>query len=224
MGTIDVPEFAEGYRRAGSARPWLVFGASGYVGGYLVRYLAAAGIPVVDVPLVSVGGGLGSLAMVEFLRVAGLPTSAMAAMADAVIVAAGFDSGTESEGSDRTFRLPPGQDELIETLAATGKPVAVVLTAGGAVDMRNWLDDVAAVLTAWYPGQEGGTAVAEVLFGDVNPSGSLPATFERDWRESPAYGDYYPEPGTNRSPGGNWSTILMSLATPVDDAFSNSNS
>ena len=48
MGTIDVPEFAEGYRRAGSARPWLVFGASGYVGGYLVPYLAAAGIPFPD--------------------------------------------------------------------------------------------------------------------------------------------------------------------------------
>jgi beta-glucosidase len=122
----------------------------------------------------------------------------MAAMADAIIVAAGFDSGTESEGSDRTFRLPPGQDELIESLAATGKPVAVVLTAGGAVDMRNWLDDVSAVLAAWYPGQEGGTAVAEILFGDVNPSGRLPATFERDWRESPAYAHYYPEPGTNR--------------------------
>ena len=75
----------------------------------------------------------------------------MAAMADAVIVTAGFDSGTESEGSDRTFRLPPGQDELIETLAAAGKPVAVVLTAGGAVDMRNWLADVSAVLAAWYP-------------------------------------------------------------------------
>ena len=64
--------------------------------------------------------------------------------------------------------------------------------------MRSWLDDVSAVLTAWYPGQEGGTAVPEILFGDVNPSGRLPATFERDWRESPAYGDYYPEPGTNR--------------------------
>jgi beta-glucosidase len=124
--------------------------------------------------------------------------AAMAARADAIVVAAGFDSGTESEGSDRTFRLPPGQEELIETLAASGKPVAVVLTAGGAVDMRSWLENVSAVLTAWYPGQEGGAAVAEILFGDVNPSGRLPATFERDWRESPAFSDYYPEPGTNR--------------------------
>lgn len=122
----------------------------------------------------------------------------MAAMADAIVVAAGFDSGTESEGSDRTFRLPPGQDELIKTLAASGKPVAVVLTSGGAVDMRNWLDDVSAVLAAWYPGQEGGTAIAEILFGDVNPSGHLPATFERDWFQSPAYRHYYPEPGTSR--------------------------
>lgn len=122
----------------------------------------------------------------------------MAALADVIVVAAGFDSGTESEGSDRTFRLPPGQDELIKTLAALGKPVVVVLTSGGAVDMRNWLEDTSAVLAVWYPGQEGGTALAEILFGDVNPSGHLPATFERDWHESPAYRHYYPEPGTNR--------------------------
>jgi len=64
--------------------------------------------------------------------------------------------------------------------------------------MRNWLDDVSAVLAAWYPGQEGGTAIAEILFGDVNPSGHLPATFERDWYQSPAYKHYYPEPGTSR--------------------------
>jgi beta-glucosidase len=124
--------------------------------------------------------------------------SAMAADADLIVVAAGFDAATESEGGDRTFRLPPGQDELIKAMAATMKPTVVVLNSGGAVDMLDWLDDVEAVLQAWYPGQEGGTAAAEILFGAVNPSGRLPATFERRREDNPAYDHYYPEPGTQR--------------------------
>lgn len=121
---------------------------------------------------------------------------ALAAGADVIVVVAGYDPGSESEGADRSFRLPPGQDELIETMVATAKPVVVILITGGAVDTARWLDDVSAVLQAWYPGQEGGTAVADILFGDINPSGRLPATFERRWEESPAYDDYYPEPGS----------------------------
>jgi beta-glucosidase len=64
--------------------------------------------------------------------------------------------------------------------------------------MTSWIDRVAGVLQAWYPGQEGGTALAEILFGDVNPSGRLPATFERSWSDNPVHDSYYPEAGTNR--------------------------
>jgi beta-glucosidase len=64
------------------------------------------------------------------------------------------------------------------------------------VDTTGWLDRVPALLQAWFPGQEGGTAVAEILLGDVNPSGRLPATFERRWEDNPVYDYYYPEPGT----------------------------
>ncbi len=120
----------------------------------------------------------------------------LATNVDAVVVAAGFDASTEFEGADRTFRLPPGQDELIREMAAANKRTIVVMTSGGAVDTGGWLDRVPALLQAWFPGQEGGTAIAEILLGDVNPSGRLPATFERRWEDNPAYDHYYPEPGT----------------------------
>ncbi|MDQ2920602.1 MAG: glycoside hydrolase family 3 C-terminal domain-containing protein, partial [Acidobacteriota bacterium] len=122
----------------------------------------------------------------------------LAAKADVVVVAAGFDPETESEGADRTFRLPPGQDELIQEIAAANKNTIVVLTSGGSVDTTAWLDRVPAFVEAWYPGQEGGAALAAVLFGDVNPSGRLPVTFERRWEDNPAHDTYYPDAGTNR--------------------------
>jgi beta-glucosidase len=124
----------------------------------------------------------------------------LASRADAVVVAAGFDPQTESEGADRTFVLPPGQDELIQAMAAANKNTIVVVTSGGSVDMNGWLDHVPALIEAWYPGQEGGTALAEILFGEVNPSGRLPATFERRWEDNPVHDSYYPAAGTNKVP------------------------
>jgi len=122
----------------------------------------------------------------------------LASKADVVVVAAGFDPETESEGADRTFSLPPAQDELIEAMAAANKNTIVVITSGGNVDMNGWLDHVPALIETWYPGQEGGTALAEVLFGDVNPSGRLPVTFERRWEDNPVSDSYYPAAGTNK--------------------------
>jgi beta-glucosidase len=116
----------------------------------------------------------------------------MAAKADAVVVAVGFDPETESEGADRTFSLPLGQDELIREIAAVNKNTVIIVTSGGGVDMNAWIDQVPAVLQAWYPGQEGGTALTEILFGDVNPSGRLPVSFEQRASDNPAYDNYYP--------------------------------
>jgi len=116
----------------------------------------------------------------------------LASAADVVVVAVGFDHETESEGSDRTFTLPPGQDELIREVTSLNKNTIVVLTSGGGVDMSGWLEDVRALIHAWYPGQEGGTALAQVLFGEVNPSGHLPITLERRWEDNPAHTSYYP--------------------------------
>ena len=122
----------------------------------------------------------------------------IAAKVDAVIIAAGFDSDSESEGADRTFALPFGQAELIRELAALNKNTVVVVTSGGGIDINGWLDRVPALIEAWYPGENGGTALAEILFGDVNPSGRLPITFERRWEDNPTHENYYPVQGSKR--------------------------
>lgn len=122
----------------------------------------------------------------------------LAAKADVVVVAAGYDQETESEGADRTFALPPGQDELIKEMATANKNTVVVVTSGGSVDMSGWVDRVPSIIEAWYPGQQGGVALAEVLFGEVNPSGRLPVTFERRWDDNPVHDSYYTDPGTRK--------------------------
>lgn len=125
----------------------------------------------------------------------GEATKALAAKVDAVILCIGFDPSTEGEGSDRTFRLPGGQDAFIEQVASVNKNVIVVLTAGGNVDMTRWIDKVPVLLHAWYPGQEGGTALAQILFGEHSPSGKLPVSFERRWEDNPTFKSYYPQKG-----------------------------
>jgi beta-glucosidase len=110
---------------------------------------------------------------------------------DAAIVCVGFDNGSEGEESDRSFELPDAQDDLIREIAAKNPRTIVVLNSGGNVDMHRWLDKIPALLHAWYPGQEGGNALADILFGDVNPSAKLPVTFEVRKQDNPAY-DHYP--------------------------------
>ena len=121
----------------------------------------------------------------------GLQTKPLAAKADAVILCVGFDPSSEGEGSDRSFSLPAGQDDLIRQIASVNKNTIVVLTAGGNVDMTSWIDQVPALLHTWYPGQEGGNALAQILFGDYSPSGKLPASFERRWEDSATNHSYY---------------------------------
>ncbi len=120
----------------------------------------------------------------------------IAKKADAVIVAVGYDAEIETEGIDREFQLPPGQDELIEKIVAANPNTIVTVTSGGSVDTSRWIDHVAGLLEDWYPGQEGGTALAEVVFGDLNPSGRLPISWERSITDNPSYASYYPTPGT----------------------------
>jgi beta-glucosidase len=115
----------------------------------------------------------------------------IAAKADAVVLSVGFDPSNEAEGSDRTFSLPWGQETLISAIAAANPRTVVTITAGGNVAMENWLARVPAVLHTWYPGQEGGTAVAQVLFGATNPEGHLPVSFERRWEDNPTHDNYY---------------------------------
>lgn len=118
-------------------------------------------------------------------------TKKIAALADAVVVAVGFNQQTESEGFDRSYALPWGQKELINTIAATNPKTIVALVAGGAVATEGWLDHVPALLDTWYPGQEGGVALAQILFGEHSPEGHLPMSWERDWAQNPTYNNYY---------------------------------
>lgn len=120
-----------------------------------------------------------------------------ASMADVVIAAVGFSPSTESEGADRTFTLPWGQDALLEAVTAANPHTIVMLTGGGAVDTRRWLDKVPVLLHNYYPGQEGGTAIAEIIFGKHNPEGKLPVTFDKSWEDNPSYPYYYPIKGAD---------------------------
>jgi beta-glucosidase len=132
-------------------------------------------------------------------QVVNATAKALASKADAVVLAAGFDPDSESEGADRTFQLPPVQDELINQIAAANKNTIVVLTSGGAVDVNAWLDHVPALFETWYAGQAQGTALAQLLFGEYSPSGKLPVTFERRWEDNPAHDNYYPKVGDKKT-------------------------
>lgn len=118
----------------------------------------------------------------------------LAANSDAVLVCAGFGGEWQSEGFDRqSLALPGLQDTLIEQVAAANPHTIVVLNTGSPITMP-WLSSVAAVVQAWHPGQECGNAIADVLFGDTNPSGKLPQTFPVRLEDTPTYLDV---PGEN---------------------------
>lgn len=123
--------------------------------------------------------------------------TSLAATSDVAVIFVGNSLMIESEGFDRkSLNLPAGQDELIEAVAKTNKNTIVVLNVGAPVLMGHWIDQVPAVVNAWFGGEEIGNAIADVLFGDANPSGKLPITFPKEWKDSPAYGRY---PGENGS-------------------------
>jgi beta-glucosidase len=119
----------------------------------------------------------------------------IASNADAVVISAGFDKTTEHEGMDRTYSLPALQDTMIRNIAALNSRSVLVLNTGGALNMEPWLNRVGALLLAWYPGQEGGSALADILFGVRSPEGKLPETFVRRWEDSPTFNSYYPQQG-----------------------------
>jgi beta-glucosidase len=127
---------------------------------------------------------------------------AAAKSADVVIYVGGLNhhGGYDTEGADRKdLKLPGGQDELLKEIVKANPKTVVVFNGGGAVEMDSaWFSRAPALLYAWYPGLEGGNALARVLFGDVNPSGKLPCTFPKKLADTPtATLDSYP--GTNNT-------------------------
>lgn len=146
----------------------------------------------------AVGTATAGFGVINAVQSVGGEVKKLAAKADVAIICVGFSPASETEGNDRTFRLPAGQDDLVHTIQSVNKNTIVVITSGGGVDMTRWIDYVPAVIEAWYPGQEGGTALAQILFGEYSPSGKLPASFERRWEDNAVFNSYYPETGTKR--------------------------
>ena len=119
---------------------------------------------------------------------------------DVVIICVGLDETLEGEegdagnsdasGDKKDLHLPKVQEELIEKVTAVGKPTIVVLMAGSAIDLNYAEEHCNAVLMAWYPGARGGRAVADILFGNVSPSGKLPVTFYKGLEDLPEFTDY----------------------------------
>ena len=113
---------------------------------------------------------------------------ALAKDADIVIFFGGTNKSIETEGSDRkTIDLPTGQEEVVKALYEANNNLATVLISGGPTDLRVLEQYSPAIVQGWWNGLEGGTALAEVLFGDIAPSGKLPFTFPRKLEDSPAY-------------------------------------
>lgn len=121
-----------------------------------------------------------------------------AAKADIAIVVGGWthgydysvwkDNAYDAEDTDKPdMFMPFGQDELISAVLAANSKTIIVLMGGGAIDMSQWIDKTPAVLQAWYPGMEGGSALARILFGQVNPSGKLPVSFPKKLEDVPAH-------------------------------------
>ena len=118
-----------------------------------------------------------------------------AAQSDVAVVVVGRYSKLEAESFDvKTMDLPAGQDELIEAVEKANPHTIVVLNSGDPVTMTKWIAQTPALLEMWYGGQEGGHALAAILFGDANPSGKLPVSFPKKFEDSPASANY---PGVN---------------------------
>lgn len=124
--------------------------------------------------------------------------AAMAKQADVAILALGEKKGISGEGFDRSdLNLPGNQEELLEAVVKTGVPVVLVLQNGRALSIPWAAQNVPAILEAWYPGEFGGQAIAETLFGDNNPAGRLPVTFPKSVGQLPVFYNHFPSKGSH---------------------------
>jgi beta-glucosidase len=117
------------------------------------------------------------------------PTLAQIKSADVVLCNVGT---SDSEGWDRPFELPADQEERVMDCVRNNSNTIVIVTSGSGIRMTDWNEKAKAIIYAWYGGQTGNTALAEILTGKTNPSGKLPITIEREFRDSPGYG-YLPD-------------------------------
>ena len=143
---------------------------------------------------ISVADGLKALhKKVTVIEDKSLLEQEMASCTD-VVYCCGFNRDLEGEAFDRPFSLTPKQLELMERIQQnlTAKQhLTVIINSGGSVDMAPWIDRAHAILMAWYPGQEGGTALAEILTGRISPSGKLPISIEEKAEDNPSFATYF---------------------------------
>jgi len=167
------------------------------LGGY-----SGYGIKVVT-PLEGIENKLGENVEVRFAQGCDLIDPSKKGFEEAIEIAKDSDvailfvgnSVPETEGEQRdrcNLDLPGVQEDLIREMSNAGTPVVVVLINGSAITMTKWIDGVQAILEAWYPGEEGGNAIADILFGDYNPGGKLPITFPKSVGQLPLYYNYKP--------------------------------
>jgi beta-glucosidase len=163
---------------SGAVRPFAErFAESDYLKG--ITKAAGENVKVIHVPMPA-----GSASQPA------LPDLSAVKDADVAIVCVGLNRNVESEGRDRPFELPAVQQDLINAVAAANSHTIVINNSGAAVGMTGWNQSASAILQAWYLGQEGGIAIGDVLFGDVNPSGRLCSTFDKTFEDNPAFADY----------------------------------
>ena len=192
---VDGEEIVDNWTSQRPGEAFFGFGSAEVTGGYAM----IGGKPY----QLRVDYSIKDARMLHALRIGCLPplpedaaerAARLAADADVAVLFVGLGGEWETEGHDRAnMDLPAAQNDLIAKVAAANPNTVVVLNTGSPITMP-WLDDVAAVLQAWYPGQECGNAVADVLFGDVNPSGRLSQTFPKRLEDNPAFVNY---PGEN---------------------------
>lgn len=137
------------------------------------------------------GTSLGAFSGVQLSWAALQPTPQLGGY-DAVVIAAGLGAEYEGEGFDRPFEMPEDQATMIANVAAANPRTIALIFAGGGVAMSDFADKVGALLYAWYPGQAGGQAIADALFGKVNPSGKLPITLDANIQDNPAFASFPP--------------------------------
>ena len=186
----DSKSMLEGNYHGSPSRPVSIFEGIRSLAGKDIKVTFALGSPITTKPGMAPWSGQDNTTTrpVAELKAEAL---ALAAGADVIVYVGGITPAQEGESFDRdSIELPQEQQELVRALHATGKPVVFVNCSGSAIALT-WEDEhLPALVEAWYPGQEGGRAVAEVLFGVVNPSGHLPVTFYRSTADLPDFNDY----------------------------------
>ncbi|MEO6996150.1 MAG: glycoside hydrolase family 3 C-terminal domain-containing protein, partial [Lacunisphaera sp.] len=186
----DSKSMLEGNYHGTASQPISILDGIKYLAGSDIKVTYALGSPITTKPGSAPWSGQDNKTTrpVEELKAEAL---ALAAKADVIIYVGGITPAQEGESFDReSIELPQEQEDLVHALQATGKPVVMVNCSGSAMALTWEGEHLPAIVQAWYPGQEGGRAVAEVLFGVVNPSGHLPVTFYRSTADLPSFTDY----------------------------------